>query len=233
MGTRPHPLGKALPNCLQFFLETRLVSLGRQRRYRPANAVRFLRGSSSAFAQLIYLDQLLTLVNNATMSSAARPEISPKARLALEAVEVFGQLAGLYEERRRQLAESVGLTIVQWQALEQVQHEHFMPSMFAAQRESSAAAVSKVLRQLVDKGLVIASLSDKDGRQREYNVTDRGRQLLDDVRQQRQRAIAEIWMKLASDELEQFVDFGRKVAHRLDNWATTEARQTSRAVGKK
>ncbi|HXS17911.1 MAG TPA: MarR family transcriptional regulator [Polyangiaceae bacterium] len=167
------------------------------------------------------------------MSGHVRPEISPKARLALEAVEVFGQLAGLYEERRRQLAESVGLTIVQWQALEQVQHEHFMPSMFAAQRESSAAAVSKVLRQLVDKGLVVATLSDKDGRQRDYNVTERGRLLLDDVREQRQRAIAEIWMKLASDELEHFVGFGRKVAQKLDTWATSEAQQATRPDKKK
>lgn len=190
-------------------------------------------GAPLGALDFIYLDQLLTLVNNVRMSGHVRPEISPKARLALEAVEVFGQLAGLYEERRRQLAESVGLTIVQWQALEQVQHEHFMPSMFAAQRESSAAAVSKVLRQLVDKGLVVATLSDKDGRQRDYNVTERGRLLLDDVREQRQRAIAEIWMKLASDELEHFVGFGRKVAQKLDTWATSEAQQATRPDKKK
>lgn len=157
------------------------------------------------------------------MSNPVRPEITAKSRLALDAVEVLGRLAGLFDERRRQLAESVGLTVVQWHALEQVQHEHFMPSLFAAERASSAAAVSKVLRQLSDKGLIVASLSERDGRQRAYSVTERGKQVLDEVRQQRQRAITEIWMKLQSDELEQFVGLGRKVAQRLDTWASVEA----------
>jgi DNA-binding MarR family transcriptional regulator len=145
--------------------------------------------------------------------------------LSLKAVEVLGRLAALFDERRRQLAESAGLTVVQWQALEEVQHEHFMPSMFATQRASSAAAVSKVLRQLADKGLIVASLSSKDGRQREYKVTKQGRDVLDHVRAQRQRAIAEVWLKLSDDELRQFISVGGHVANRLDEWATQAARE--------
>jgi len=36
----------------------------------------------------------------------------------------------------------------------EISSEHFMPSLFAKQRESSAAAVSKILRQLLGKDLV-------------------------------------------------------------------------------
>ena len=153
----------------------------------------------------------------------AREKAADKSELALDAVEVLGRLAALFDERRRQLADGAGLTVVQWQALEQVQHEHFMPSMFAAQRSSSAAAVSKVLRQLSDKGLITARLSDKDGRQRDYTVTDEGQAVLDFVRVERQRAISEIWLKLTSDQLKQFISIGGHLAHRLDEWAEQAA----------
>ena len=159
------------------------------------------------------------------MRSPSRTDHAEKPQLALGAVEVLGRLAALFDERRRQLAEGAGLTVVQWQALEEVTHEHFMPSMFAAQRASSAAAVSKVLRQLSDKGLIVTSLSEKDGRQRDYKLTDLGATTLDYVRDQRQRAISEIWLKLSADELRQFVSIGGQLAQRLDEWATYEARQ--------
>lgn len=159
------------------------------------------------------------------MRSPSRTDQAEKPRLALGAVEVLGRLAALFDERRRQLAEGAGLTVVQWQALEEVKHEDFMPSMFAAQRASSAAAVSKVLRQLSDKGLIVTSLSEKDGRQRDYKLTDLGATTLDYVRDQRQRAISEIWLKLSAEELRQFVSVGGHLAQRLDEWATHEAQQ--------
>jgi len=178
---------------------------------------------------LIYLARILTLVNIIPVK-VIRPEKptkeSEKAQLALAAVEVLGRLAALFDERRRQLAEGAGLTVVQWQALEQVQHEHFMPTMFAAQRSSSTAAVSKVLRQLVDKGLIVASLSEKDGRQRDYKVTEQGEQILAYVREQRKRAISEIWLKLGHEDLGQFISIGGQIAERLDEWATQSAQET-------
>jgi DNA-binding MarR family transcriptional regulator len=138
---------------------------------------------------------------------------------ALQCVEVLGNLAALFEERRRQLAESVGLTVQQWEVLEQVQHEHFMPSLFAQKRASSAAAVSKILRQLTDKSLIIAHVSDKDARQRDYEVTKIGQELLGLVREQRRHAIDEVWLKLSHEQLDQFYEVGGELVSRLDSFA--------------
>lgn len=148
----------------------------------------------------------------------APPETEPH-HLALRCVEVLGQLAALFEERRRQLAETVGLTVQQWQVLEEVTREHFMPSMFAERRSSSAAAVSKILRQLTDKGIITAQISEKDARQRDYIVTPLGKKLLTRVRRERQRAIDEVWLKFQEQELHQFQTVGGKLAQRLDAWA--------------
>jgi DNA-binding MarR family transcriptional regulator len=137
----------------------------------------------------------------------------------LRCVEVLGQLAGLFEERRRQLAETVGLTVQQWQVLEEITSEHFMPSMFAERRSSSAAAVSKILRQLTDKGIITAQISERDARQRDYMVTPLGKKLLTRVRRERQRAIDEVWLKLDERDLEQFNAVGGHLVQRLDAWA--------------
>lgn len=137
----------------------------------------------------------------------------------LSAVEVISRLAGLFSLRRRQLAERAGLTVQQWQALESVQREHFMPSLFAAERDSSPAAVSKILRQLSDKGLIEAELSRVDGRQRHYRVTSTGKACLDGLRTERQLAIERVWMQLSEQELAQFEAVGRKLATLLEDFA--------------
>ena len=49
----------------------------------------------------------------------------------------------------------MGITIEQWRVLEEISTDHFIPSMFARSRDSSAAAVSKILRQLLDGVLVL------------------------------------------------------------------------------
>lgn len=144
-----------------------------------------------------------------------------KERLALDCVEVLGHLAALFEERRRQLAESVGLTVQQWQVLEEVTTEHFMPSMFAQRRSSSAAAVSKILRQLLDKGIIVAHVSETDGRQRDYEVTVLGKRLLAKVRKERERAISEVWLALSREELSEFHAIGNNLASRLQTWTET------------
>lgn len=141
--------------------------------------------------------------------------------MALQCVEVLGQLAGLFDERRKQLAEAAGLTVQQWQVLEEVQHEHFMPSLFAERRASSAAAVSKILRQLTDKGLITAHVSERDARQRDYIVTPVGQGILSQVRALRQEAIDEVWLKLTPEALEQFLSVGGELASRLNTLAAT------------
>ncbi len=148
-----------------------------------------------------------------------RPSRVSKEDLALDCVEVLGTLAALFEERRRQLAQTAGLSVQQWQALEEVQHEHFMPSMFAQRRSSSAAAVSKILKQLSDKDLVRARISKQDGRQREYEVTPLGEKILARVRCERQQAISDIWLKLPRETLQQFHEAGSTIAQRLENKA--------------
>lgn len=151
-------------------------------------------------------------------------ETRPKQELALGAVEVISRLAGLFAIRRRQLAERAGLTVQQWQALESVQLEHFMPSLFAAERDSSPAAVSKILRQLSDKGLIEAELSRVDGRQRNYSVTPAGRLCLDGLRAERKRAIERVWMQLSEQELAEFEAVGTKLGGLLERFAEEDGR---------
>lgn len=151
--------------------------------------------------------------------------------LVLSAVEVISRLAGLFTLRRRQLAERAGLTVQQWQALESVQREHFMPSLFAAERDSSPAAVSKILRQLSDKGLIEAELSRVDGRQRNYRVTSTGKACLDGLRTERRHAIERVWMQLSPQELEQFEAVGRKLATLLEDFAEEDEALHGRRSG--
>ena len=161
------------------------------------------------------------------MTSAAPPDRSPHKAQALLAVEVLGRLAAVFAERRRQLAESVGLTDQQWQALEEIQTEHFMPSLFARERKSSAAAVSKILRQLTDKGLITAHVDNDDGRKRSYIMTARGQGVMKTLRAERQRAIEQVWLRFPQTELESFNQLGTRLAEGLEAFA----KQASRSKG--
>lgn len=160
--------------------------------------------------------------------SASAPQIADpatKRSRALDCVEMLGDLTALFEERRAQLAAGAGLSVQQWHALEEVSSEQFMPSLFAKRRASSAAAVSKILRQLTDKGLVEAHVSSTDARVRQYRLTAPGKKRLAEVRAQRQRALDEVWMRLSGEELEQFLSAGRAVTQRLGRWTEGQRRQ--------
>ena len=138
------------------------------------------------------------------------------------AIEVTQRLSDLFAQRREQLARAVGLTVAEWAALEQISEEHFMPSMFAKSRESSAAAVSKILRQLLNKGLVAVAVDKADGRQRRYALTARGRRTMESLRRRRERAIEAIWMDMDPEALERFTEFSRDLAARLEAYAQRE-----------
>src|SRR5262245_14306817 len=88
------------------------------------------------------------------------------------------RLTDLLQQRRQQLAKRAGLSEQQWSVLEEISTEQFIPSLFAKSRESSAAAVSKTLRQLLDKDLVRVSVSESDGRQRQYELSPKGKQTI-------------------------------------------------------
>src|SRR5262249_42152838 len=85
----------------------------------------------------------------------------------------------------------------QWDVLERIASERFMPSLFARHRDSSPPAVSRIIRQLLRKGLITVSVSATDGRQRRYQLTARGRKTLDALRGLRRGAVAVMWMALA------------------------------------
>jgi DNA-binding MarR family transcriptional regulator len=133
-----------------------------------------------------------------------------------EAIANLQRLTALVAARREQLARQTGLTVAQWEVLEGISDEHFMPSLFARERESSPAAVSKILRQLLEKGLIRVRISRTDGRQRRYALTPRGRRTMAALRAARERAIQAIWMDLSPRELDGFNRFSGKLATRLE-----------------
>jgi DNA-binding MarR family transcriptional regulator len=134
------------------------------------------------------------------------------------AIACLQRLTEVFQQRRVQLALSVGLSEQQWAVLEQVSSEHFMPSMFARSRESSAAAVSKILRQLVDKELVTARVDAIDARQRRYELTARGKKTMATLRRNREKAIESVWMPLPSKDLEHFAEFGTRLTESLEKY---------------
>ena len=137
------------------------------------------------------------------------------------AIEHLQRLTELFRKRRTLLAEGVGLTEQQWEVLEQISTEHFMPSMFARKRESSAAAVSKTIRQLVEKELVSVSLNEVDARQRNYGLTVKGRRVMAKLRKSRAQAIEQVWMQLDTSELDQFSKFAKTLGDSLERLINT------------
>ncbi len=144
--------------------------------------------------------------------TAVRPEV-------LGAIENLQRLAELFHRRREQLARDADLTVAQWRVLVEISDEHFMPSMFARERESTPAAVSKILRQLQDSGLVSASIDRRDGRQRRYALTAKGRRTMRALRSAREEAIGAIWMDLDPKRLESFTVFSAELIRRLERHA--------------
>ena len=132
------------------------------------------------------------------------------------AISVLQRLSDLFGERREQIARESGLTVAQWRLLEEIATEHFMPSMFAQRRSVTAAAVSKLLRGLIERDLVRASIAKGDRRQRNYVLTAAGRRILELVRSTRQSAIDEIWADLPLSDLRSFAQFGERLGDRLE-----------------
>jgi DNA-binding MarR family transcriptional regulator len=144
------------------------------------------------------------------------PQVKKQRAQVLRAIESLQRLAELFRERRLQLASRVGLSEVQWRVLEEIAGENFMPSMFARRRERTPAAVSRTLRQLLDRSLVSAEISDADARQRNYRLTAAGRELIDDLEERRERAIGSIWSEFTPEELDGFRQFSDELSARLE-----------------
>ncbi len=146
----------------------------------------------------------------------------PAATQVHAAIACLRRMTEAFARRRQQLALSVGLSEGQWGVLEEIATRHFMPSMFARTRSSSAAAVSKTLRQLLDKSLVSVGLSKSDGRQRAYVLTAKGQHVLRTLRDEREMAIEEIWLTLDGDQMRNFVSFGNQLCNRLEHYGSKE-----------
>ena len=142
-----------------------------------------------------------------------------------QAIGRLQRLADLFHQRRTQLAQGAGLTEAQWEILERIASEQFMPSLFARHRDSSPPAVSRIIRQLLRKRLITVSVSATDGRQRRYQLTARGRKTLDALRGLRRRAIDTVWMDLDPRALTAFTDFSGELITRLEAYASRHAKE--------
>ena len=146
----------------------------------------------------------------------------PRVQLTHEAIERLTRLSDLFQLRREQLASRAGLTVGQWSVLEEISTEHFMPSLFAQNEATSRAAVSKVIRQLLDRGLIQVQISAVDGRQRDYALTPEGKNTLARLRAEREKAIEAIWLPLDPDALRHFSQFAGELIERIQRHAAQE-----------
>lgn len=145
-----------------------------------------------------------------------------KREIVHEAIGLVQRLSDVFHKRRAALASEVGLTEKQWLVLERISDEHFMPSMFAREQDSSPAAVSKIIRQLIDKGVVSVSLSDADARQREYQLTAAGSTMMTRLRALREAAIDKIWMARDAAELTDFCGFMAQLIASIETFSRKE-----------
>ncbi len=155
--------------------------------------------------------------------SATQPHI-------LDSIRQLQRLSDLFALRREQLARDVGLSVQQWRILEEISDEHFMPSMFARSRDSSAAAVSKIIRQLIDKGFIDVTVDGDDGRVRRYTLTATGRKMMNRLRDNRKKAIETIWAGLCPDRLDEFRKFATELSDRLEQYSETENQQSKQLL---
>lgn len=146
----------------------------------------------------------------------------PQLETVHRAIARLNRLTELFQRRRGELAAAAGFTEQQWLVLERISTEHFIPSLFAEERESSRAAVSKIIRQLVDKGLVTVGLDRQDARQRQYTLTSLGKKKMAEVRRMREEAIDNIWMDFDHGDLTRFCDFSDRLIAMIESYSGKE-----------
>lgn len=140
-------------------------------------------------------------------------DVIPRAIAGLQ------HLADLLAERRAQLAAQAGLTEQQWRVLDEIAAPGFLPSLFARRSETTPAAVSKVLRQLLDKDLVSVAIAQRDARERAYALTAKGRRALSRIARAREDAIASVWSSLDTRDVKRFAELAETLAARLEAYA--------------
>ena len=137
-----------------------------------------------------------------------------------EAIAALQRLTDLFRLRRSQLARAALLSEQQWHVLEEIAAEQFMPSMFARGREQSPAAVSRVIRQLLDRKLIVPALArGGDRRHRAYALTALGKRTLSELHASRGRAVDAVWLQLDPRRLAAFTEISTELATRLETYA--------------
>ena len=134
------------------------------------------------------------------------------------AIRSLQRLTDLFRERRRQLAREVDVSEAQWRLLEEITGDEFMPSMFARRNECTPAAVSRTLRQLLERDFVAVSISQDDARQRVYRLTTSGQRILRRLNTSRERAIAAIWEQFSPAQLARFTRFASALSDGLESY---------------
>lgn len=177
------------------------------------------RGAATARSHAPVKNRLTSYLTLRHYSPVATNRRKRSLAQAHDAIAALQRLAELFVARRVALARRVGLTEQQWRVLEEISTEHFMPSMFAKSRDSSPAAVSKILRQLLDKGLVVTSVSQADGRQRNYELSEGGTRTMSELRRHRQVAIDEVWMHFGDDALQRFATTANQISDAIEEFA--------------
>jgi len=140
-----------------------------------------------------------------------------------EAIANLQKLSELFEVRRAQLAAHAGISEQQWAVLASIDADDFMPSMFARAQATSMAAVSKVLRMLLDKGLVSVEVDTEDGRKRSYELTAEGHKIMQRLRKQREEAVTTVWATLPLARVEEFNAFSAELIPRLQIYVQSAA----------
>lgn len=144
--------------------------------------------------------------------------VKSKREKVFQAIEQLQVLSHTFLKKRRELAGEVGLTEAQWRVLDEIAQEDFMPSLFAIKLDQSKAAVSKILRQLVDRKLVTVETSEGDARFRTYQLTDQSFALLEELKRSRADAIDHIWMSINEGLLDHSIEFSRKLLGKFSDY---------------
>jgi len=149
------------------------------------------------------------------------PSERPTPAIA-DAIRSLRRLTDLFQQRRRDMAREVGISEPQWRLLEEIAGDDFMPSLFARQQDSAPAAVSRTLRQLLERDLIRVSISPDDARQRVYRLTPGGRRLLARLNESREHAIATVWKPFSRKELASFARFAEALAAGLEAYRASK-----------
>jgi DNA-binding MarR family transcriptional regulator len=95
--------------------------------------------------------------------------------------------------------------------------------MFARGREQSPAAVSRVIRQLLDRKLIAPAVArGNDRRHRTYALTALGRRTLEALRTRRGDAVEAVWLHLDARDLSTFTKVSSELAARLEAYAARQ-----------